>query len=69
MLVVVTCLGFIKTAAQVDALSTVALGFMLSVNLPVMLILGSRAMGAWHDYFRRLRRGEIERAHPKPSKS
>lgn len=69
VLVVVTCLGFIKTAAQVDALSTVALGFMLSVNLPVMLILGSRAMGAWHDYFRRLRRGEIERAHPKPSKS
>ena len=55
----VTCLGFIKTASEVDTLSTVALGFMLMVNLPVMLILGSRAMGAWHDYFRRYRRGEI----------
>lgn len=60
-LVAVTCLGFIRTAAEVDTLSTVALGFMLAVNLPVMLILGTRAMGAWHDYFRRLKRGEIAR--------
>ncbi|MGQ0622396.1 MAG: alanine/glycine:cation symporter family protein [Panacagrimonas sp.] len=57
----VTCLGFIKTAAEVDTLSTVAMGFMLAVNLPVMLILGSRAMGAWHDYFRRYRNGQIAR--------
>lgn len=61
-LAAVTCLGFIRTAAEIDALSTVALGFMLAVNLPLMLILGSRTMGAWHDYFRRLRRGEIPRA-------
>lgn len=61
-LVVVTCLGFIRTAGEIDTLSTVALGFMLAVNLPVMLLLGTRAMGAWHDYFRRLQRGEIRRA-------
>ena len=64
VLVFVTCLGFIRTAAEVDTLSTVALGFMLAVNLPIMLILGTRAMGAWHDYFRRLRRGEIARIKP-----
>lgn len=60
-LVAVTCLGFIRTSAEVDTLSTVALGFMLAVNLPVMVILGKRGMGAWHDYFRRLKRGEIAR--------
>lgn len=60
-LIVLACTGFIRTAREVDTLSTVALGFMLAVNLPVMAILGSRAMHAWHDYFRRLRRGEIAR--------
>lgn len=64
VLVAVTCLGFIRTAGEVDTLSTVALGFMLAVNLPVMILLGTRAMGAWHDYFRRLRRGEIARSMP-----
>ncbi|MGQ0701479.1 MAG: alanine/glycine:cation symporter family protein [Panacagrimonas sp.] len=62
VLVAVTCLGFIRTSVEVDTLSTVALGFMLAVNLPTMVILGTRAMGAWHDYFRRLKRGEIARA-------
>lgn len=62
VLIFVTCLGFIRTAKEVDTLSTVALGFMLAVNLPLMAVLGTRAMGAWHDYFRRLRRGEIARA-------
>jgi AGCS family alanine or glycine:cation symporter len=38
----------------------VALGFMLSVNLPTMLILGPKAMRAWHDYFRRLKHGELQ---------
>ncbi|HEX4871596.1 MAG TPA: amino acid carrier protein [Nevskiaceae bacterium] len=52
-LIVVTCLGFIRTDAEIDTLSTVALGFMLAVNLPVMLLLGPQAMRAWHDYFRR----------------
>lgn len=61
LLVAATCLGFIRTSTEVDTLSTVALGFMLAVNIPVMLLLGTRAMGAWHDYFRRLRRGEIAR--------
>jgi AGCS family alanine or glycine:cation symporter len=58
-LALVTCLGFIKTAEEIDALSTVALGFMLAINLPTMLILGSRAMRAWHDYFARLKVGQI----------
>jgi AGCS family alanine or glycine:cation symporter len=60
-LIFATCLGFIRTDAEIDTLSTVALGFMLAVNLPTMLILGHKAMGAWHSYFRRLQAGEIGR--------
>ena len=58
-LIFVTCLGFIRTDAELDTFSTVALGFMLAINLPTMLLLGSRAMNAWHSYFRRLESGEI----------
>jgi AGCS family alanine or glycine:cation symporter len=60
-LIFVTCLGFIRTDAEIDTLSTVALGFMLAVNLPTMLLLGPKAMAAWHDYFRRLKAGELGR--------
>jgi alanine or glycine:cation symporter, AGCS family len=63
-IIVGTCLGFVRTSKEIDTLSTVAMGFMLAINLPVMLLLGTRAMGAWHDYFRRLKRGEIARPTP-----
>jgi len=59
VLIFVTCLGFIRTDAEIDTISTVALGFMLAINLPTMLILGPKAMRAWHDYFRRLKSGEL----------
>jgi alanine or glycine:cation symporter, AGCS family len=49
----VTCLGFIDTAEQIDALSTVALGFMLAVNLPLMWLLGRNAMITYRGYFTR----------------
>ncbi|MFP5306658.1 MAG: alanine/glycine:cation symporter family protein [Gammaproteobacteria bacterium] len=55
VLIFVTCLGFIRTDAELDTVSTVALGFMLAVNLPMMVILGHKAMRAYHDYFRRRR--------------
>ena len=58
----VACFGFIKTSGQLDAISTVGLGFMYLINLPLLLILGSRAMRAYHDYFRRLALGQIRRS-------
>jgi AGCS family alanine or glycine:cation symporter len=54
--------GFIRTSVELDAISTIGMGFMYAINLPLMLILGHKAMGAYHDYFRRLGRGEIKRA-------
>ncbi|MBI2383814.1 MAG: alanine:cation symporter family protein [Gammaproteobacteria bacterium] len=59
ILIFVTCLGFIRTDYELDTVSTVALGFMLAINLPTMLILGHKAMGAWHDYFARLKTGRV----------
>ena len=38
------------------------MGFMYVINLPLMLILGSKAMTAYHSYFRRLKSGEIAKA-------
>lgn len=58
-LIFVTCLGFIRTDAELDTFSTVALGFMLAVNLPTMLLLGFTAMRAYHDYFARRKQGRI----------
>jgi len=62
MAAAVATFGFIKTSGELDAISTVGLGFMYLINLPLLLILGSRAMHAYHDYFRRLARGEIRRS-------
>lgn len=53
--------GFIDTSVQLDAISTVGMGFMYAINLPLMVILGHKAMGAYHDYFRRLKAGQIAR--------
>lgn len=56
------CFGFIKTSVQLDSISTIGMGFMYVINLPLMLILGSKAMTAYHSYFRRLKSGEIAKA-------
>lgn len=58
-LIVVPCLGFVKRITEIDTISTVALGFMMAVNLPLLWVMGSRGVAAWKDYFRRLDSGEI----------
>jgi alanine or glycine:cation symporter, AGCS family len=57
----VACFGFIKSSEELDSISTVGMGFMYLVNLPLMVIMGAKAMRAYHDYFRRLKAGEIAR--------
>lgn len=59
LLIFATCLGYIRTDSDIDTISTVALGFMLAVNVPAMVLLGPTAMRAYHDYFRRLKAGQI----------
>ena len=59
-LIVVSCLGFIETDAQLDMWTTLGLGVMLVVNIPIMLIFGSMAMKAFHEYIRKLKAGEFD---------
>jgi AGCS family alanine or glycine:cation symporter len=58
-LIVVSCLGFIKTDVQLDMWTTLGLGVMLVVNIPIMLIFGGQAMKAYHTYLGKLKRGEF----------
>jgi alanine or glycine:cation symporter, AGCS family len=55
------CFGFIRGSEELDSISTVGMGFMYLINLPLMVVMGHRAMRAYHDYFRRLNAGEIAR--------
>ncbi len=55
----------IGTDEQLDMWTTLGLGVMLVVNIPIMLIFGAQAMKAYHEYIGRLKRGELD-AHPAP---
>ena len=55
-LIVVATVGIVRTDAQLDTLSTVAIGFMLIINLPVMILLAHKALATQRQYFRELRR-------------
>ncbi len=65
LLVVVTCVGFIKTDQQLDMLTTLGTGVMLFANVPIMLIFGRTAMTAYHRYMGKLKSGEMV-AHEAP---
>ena len=49
----------VKTANEVDALTTLGTGIMLWVNIPLTLLLARQAMRAYRDYVTRLDRGEF----------
>ena len=57
LLIVVATIGVVRTDAQLDTLSTVAIGFMLIVNLPLMILLAHKALAAQREYFQQLRDG------------
>jgi AGCS family alanine or glycine:cation symporter len=62
LLILLATSPLIRTEAQLDQISTLGTGVMLFANIPIMLLFGRQAMKAYHDYIRRLRRGELERA-------
>lgn len=63
-LIVVSTIGFIETDAQLDMWTTLGLGVMLVVNIPIMLIFGGQAMKAYHSYVGKLKRGEFATHEP-----
>ncbi len=64
--IVVAAWGFIKTDAQLDALTALGTGVMLWANIPIMLIFGHLAMKAYHNYIKRLKSGELDEHDPAP---
>lgn len=60
VLIIITCIpGLITTDAQLDMWTTLGLGVMLVVNIPLMWIFSVQAMRSYHDYFRRLKQGPM----------
>ncbi len=56
---VVATSGFITTDVQLDGLTGIGTGVMILANIPIILIFSGKAMGAYHEYVRRLRTGEM----------
>jgi len=64
LMILVASAGFIKTDAQLDTITALGTGVMLWANIPIMLIFGSVAMKAYHNYVGRLKRGELDSHEP-----
>jgi len=64
VVIVIAAAGFIRTDAQLDAFTALGTGVMLWANIPIMLIFGSVAMGAYKTYIRRLKAGELDPHEP-----
>jgi AGCS family alanine or glycine:cation symporter len=54
----------LATDVELDMWTTLGLGVMLVVNIPIMLLFGYKAMNAYHDYFRRMKSGDDAHAAP-----
>ncbi len=57
--------AIIGTDAELDMWTTLGLGVMLVVNIPIMVVFGAQAMSAYRDYFKRMKTGSD--AHEAPS--
>jgi alanine or glycine:cation symporter, AGCS family len=60
VMIIVAAAGFIRTDAQLDAITALGTGVMLWANIPIMLIFGSVAMKAYHTYMTKLKSGEFD---------
>lgn len=60
LLIILSTLPFIQTEDQLNLWTTLGLGLMLWVNIPIMLIFGPQAMKAYHGYMGKLKRGELD---------
>jgi AGCS family alanine or glycine:cation symporter len=58
LLMLVATTGIMRTAAEVDNLTTLGTGVMLIVNIPLTLFFANRAVRAYRAYIAKLDRGE-----------
>ena len=53
-------MGLIETDADLDNMTGVGTGVMLFANVPIMWIMGYRAMNAYRAYIRKLKSGQVD---------
>ena len=56
--------AIIGTDTELDMGTTLGLGVMLVVNIPIMVVFGAQAMSAYRDYFKRMAAGSDEHTAP-----
>jgi len=66
ILIVVATLGFIRSDAQLDNVTSFGTGVMLFGNIPILWFFGYQAMRAHKDYVMRLKSGSMRPDHPPP---
>ncbi|MEM8874467.1 MAG: amino acid carrier protein [Planctomycetota bacterium] len=69
IIIAVTCIpNLITTDIELDMWTSLGLGVMLVVNIPLMWVFAPQAMKAYHNYIGRLKRGELD-SHENPKLS
>ncbi len=66
-LALVATLGWLRTDAELDTVTTLGTGLMLVVNMPILWIFGWQAMRAYKEYISRFTSGRMERGEGAPT--
>lgn len=66
-LIVIATLGFIRTDADLDNITSFGTGIMLMGNIPILWFFGYQAMRSYKEYLGRLKNGHMGPDHPPPS--
>jgi len=67
LLALVATLGWLRTDAELDTVTTLGTGLMLVVNMPIMWLFGWQAMRAYKEYIRRFTSGRMDRGQGAPT--
>ncbi|MCB0344917.1 MAG: alanine:cation symporter family protein [Bdellovibrionales bacterium] len=60
----VATMPFIRTDRELDMWTTLGMGCMLVMNIPIVIVFGSKAMREYHQYIRKLKAGEFRKFKP-----
>ena len=66
-LALVATLGWLRTDAELDTVTTLGTGLMLVVNMPILWIFGWQAMRAYKEYIGRFTSGRMDRGEGAPT--
>ena len=67
LLALVATLGWLRTDAELDTVTTLGTGLMLVVNMPIMWLFGWQAMRAYKEYIGRFTSGRMDRGQGAPT--